>query len=118
MILVDTSVWIDHLRVANVKLAALLHDGQVCCHSFVMGELACGHLRRRDEFLALLANLPRIAVGSDEELMRFIEVHRLMGEGLGWTDVHLLAAAAAEPAQLWSRDTRLLAAANRLGVGI
>jgi predicted nucleic acid-binding protein len=80
--------------------------------------LACGHLRRRGEFLSLLANLPQIAVVSDEEVMRFIEAHRLMGEDLGWTDVHLLAAAAAEPAKLWTGDRRLLAAASRLGVGI
>ena len=118
MILVDTSVWIDHLRVPNARLATLLHDGQVCCHPFVIGELACGHLRRRGEFLSLLANLPPIAVVSNERAMRFIEAHRLMGEGLGWTDGHLLAAAAVERAQLWSMDRRLLAAASRLGVGV
>lgn len=118
MILVDTSVWIDHLRVANVRLAALLYDERVCCHPFVIGELACGNLRRRGEFLSLLGNLPKVTVVSDQEAMRFIEGHRLMGQGLGWTDVHLLASAAAAPAQLWSTDRRLVGAANRLGVGL
>jgi predicted nucleic acid-binding protein len=118
VILVDTSVWIDHLRVANVRLATLLDDGQVCSHPFVIGELACGNLRRRDEFLSLLANLPEVTGVPDDEVMRFIEGHRLMGRGLGWIDVHLLASAAAAPAQLWSTDRRLVGAASRLGVGI
>lgn len=116
MILVDTSVWVNHLRAADARLAELLEDGQVLCHPFVVGELACGNLRRRVEVLALLADLPRLPALSTEHVMRFIDLHRLMGKGLGWADVHLLAAAFASRETLWTKDWRLADAANRLGV--
>ena len=116
MILVDTSVWVDHFRVTDNRLTQMLLDGHVLCHSFVIGELACGHLRRRAEILTLLKNLPRLPAVLDDELMTFIDVHRLMGRGLGWTDVHLLAAAFVSRGSLWTKDRRLADAAKRLGV--
>jgi predicted nucleic acid-binding protein len=116
MILADTSVWVDHFRVRDEALAALLQEGQVLCHSFVIGELACGHLRQRSEILALLASLPGATMLADDDVMRFIDLHRLMGRGLGWVDVHLLASAAASRERLWTKDRRLKDAASRLGV--
>ena len=116
MILVDTSVWVNHLRAADSRLAELLEDGQVLCHPFVVGELACGNLRRRAEVLALLADLPQLPALATEDVMGFVDGHRLMGKGLGWIDVHLLAAAVASRETLWTKDRRLADAANRLGV--
>ena len=116
MILVDTSVWVDHFRAADRRLAELLEDGHVLCHPFVVGELACGHLRRRAEVLSLLADLPRLPVLATGDVMRFIDGHRLMGKGLGWIDMHVLAAAFASHETLWTKDRRLAEAAGRLGV--
>ena len=92
MILVDTSIWIDHLRVGEEGLVTLLNSTQVLCHPFVVGELACGNLRNRDEALTLLSELPRIAVATDAEVLYYIEQHGLMGRGIGYIDAHLLAA--------------------------
>ena len=118
MILVDTSVWIDHLRAGEPRLAALLERGRVLMHPFVVGELACGDLRRRVEVLRCLRELPRVPVAGDDEALGFIEAHRLMGKGIGWIDVHLLAAVALAPgARLWTRDRRLAGVARALGVG-
>jgi hypothetical protein len=83
VILVDTSVWVDHFRVADDRLSEMLLDGHVLCHPLVVGELACGHLRRRAEILALLNELPGLPVVLDEELMTFIDVHLWRPEGLG-----------------------------------
>lgn len=118
MILVDPSVWIDHLRAGEPRLAALLEGGQVLMHPFVLGELACGNLRRRAEVLGYLAALPRSPVATDDEALRFLEAHRLMGKAIGWIDVHLLAAVALAPGtRLWTRDRRLDTVARTLGVG-
>ncbi len=116
MILVDTSVWVDHFRTADARLSGLLLDGQVMCHAFVVGELACGNLRRRVEVLALLRSLPHLPVLTNEDALAFLDAHRLAGEGLGWVDVHLLAAAYASREALWTKDRRLGHAARRLGV--
>jgi len=108
MILVDTSVWIDHLRTGDTELAALLNNSQVLMHPFVLGELACGNLSNRDEVLALLKNLPRAAVATDDEVLFFIEQRVLMGRGIGYVDAHLLAAVALDgSARLSTRDKRL-----------
>ncbi len=108
MILVDTSIWIDHLRAGDEHLAALLDKGQVLMHPLAIGELACGNLRRREEVLGLLKDLPRAPVATDPEVLFFIERHRLMGKGIGYLDAHLLAATSlANPARLWTRDKRL-----------
>ncbi len=117
MILVDTSVWIDHLRTGEPHLVALLERSQVLMHPFVLGELACGNLRRRAEVLRHLGALPRSPVATDDEALCFVEAHRLMGRGIGWIDVHLLAAVALSPGtRLWTRDRRLDAVARTLGV--
>jgi len=117
MILVDTSIWIDHLRVGEEGLVTLLNSTQVLCHPFVVGELACGNLRNRDEALTLLSELPRIAVATDAEVLYYIEQHGLMGRGIGYIDAHLLAAVSlAGPARLWTRDKRLCAVATDLGL--
>ena len=116
MILVDTSVWVNHFRAADSRLTDLLIDGQVLCHSFVVGELACGILRRRAEVLALLRSLPQLPVLSSEDALGFLDAHHLMGQGLGWIDVHLLASAYASHEGLWTKDRRLGEAARKLGV--
>ena len=115
MILVDTSVWIDHLRAGDEELVALLNESRVLMHPFVLGELACGTLSNRDKVLALLKDLPTATVATDEEVLFFIERHTLMGRGIGYVDAHLLAAVELTGAtQLWTRDKRLRVLANSL----
>ncbi len=116
MILVDTSVWIDHLRVTDRQLAGLLLEEAVLCHPFVVGELACGALSRRSEVLGLLWNLTQAPVVEHEEVLTFLDSHALMASGLGWVDVHLLASAKLAGERFWTRDRRLAQAARRLGV--
>ena len=119
MILVDTSVWIDHLRRGDPALITVLEAGRVLTHPFVVGELACGRLRRRAEILELLRALPRAPVATDEEALAFIERRHLMGRGIGYLDIHLLASVAlAGTARLWTRDRRLAAAAEDLGLAV
>lgn len=112
VILVDTSVWIDHLRRGNERLKEALRDEGVLCHPFVIGELACGHLTKRHEILSLLRALPQAHEVEHEEAIAFLEAHRLSGAGLGWIDVHLLASAVLSGARLWTLDARLKAAAR------
>ena len=114
MILVDTSVWIDHLRQGDAELADALQQGRVAIHPFVVGELACGNLRARAEVLVLLQALPSLPVATSNEVLFFIDAHALMGRGIGYVDVHLLAAARLAGAQFWTRDKRLRAAAADL----
>lgn len=108
MILVDTSVWIDHLRRSDARLSVALENGSVLMHPFVLGEIACGNLTNRDDVLTLLADLPSAPVATDAEALAFIERHKLMGRGIGYIDVHLLASTALRSdARLWTRDRRL-----------
>jgi predicted nucleic acid-binding protein len=117
MILVDTSVWIDHLRSGDALLAALLDRGQVLAHPFVIGELALGSLRQRDVVLEALQDLPQATVATDAEVRHFIAGHALFGLGIGYVDVHLMAAVQLTPGtSLWTRDKRLHAAAEKLGL--
>lgn len=116
LILVDTSIWIDHLRAGSEPLAALLQSDRVCNHAFVVGELACGNLANRSEVLTLLQALPRLPAASDDEVLHFIDHHRLMGRGIGYVDAHLLAACTLSAAQLWSRDKRLATVADAMGL--
>ena len=116
MILVDTSVWVDHFLRRNEQLAALLLGGEVLGHPSVLGEVALGHLRRRAEILEHLSELPQARAATDEEALTFIERHALSGRGVGWVDVHLLAAAALSGASLWTLDRRLAAVASRLSL--
>ena len=115
MILVDTSVWVDHLRASDAQLAALLNGRAVVMHPFVIGELACGNLSNRALTLGLLNNLPCAAVAQPDEVLVYVERHRLQGKGIGYVDVHLLASVAIASNQLWTRDKRLLAVARDLG---
>lgn len=117
MILVDTSVWIDHLRQGDAKLQALLNASQVLIHPFVIGELALGNLQQREVILNALRNLPPASVATEDEVLRFIDQESLYGVGIGYIDAHLLAALRLSPGStLWTRDKRLLAAATRLGL--
>ena len=114
--LVDTSVWIDHFRRSDPALVSLLNRGEVECHPFIVGELACGSLHRRSEVLSLLQSLPHVPVGSHDEVLGFVDRHRLMGRGIGWIDTHLLASASLAGSLLWTRDRRLLDVARKLGL--
>ena len=116
MILVDTSIWMDHLNSSNAQLTQLLLGCQVLVHPFVTGELALGNLRNRETVLDLLQNLPQATVANESEVLEFIRDKRLFGLGAGYIDVHLLAAVRLTPgATLWTRDERLQAASARLG---
>jgi predicted nucleic acid-binding protein len=115
VILVDTSVWIDHLRSGEPSLAAALEGGRVLMHPFVLGELACGNLKNRGEVLRLLGDLPAAPTATDSEALGLIERRALMGRGIGYIDVHLLASTAlAGVGRLWTRDGRLAAVAADL----
>jgi predicted nucleic acid-binding protein len=117
VILVDTSVWVDHLRKGDQALARLLDSGMVLTHPFVNGELALGNLRQRDFILTALQDLPRAVVATEQEVRQFIAQHTLAGAGIGYVDAHLLAAGRLTAgATLWTRDKRLLGVAQRLGL--
>lgn len=117
MILVDSSVWIDHLRASEPALVELLNAGQVLTHPFVIGELACGNLRNRTAVLSLLQDLPAAPVATEEEVLFFIERRGLMGRGIGYVDAYLLAAVSmAETGRLWTRDKRLRAVAESMSL--
>ena len=117
MILVDSSVWIEHFKRANAELSALLTARVVMSHPFVVGELACGHLPRREAVLSTISTLPCAPVLAHTEVLGFVERHSLMGKGIGWVDAHLLASTiVAGRVVLWSHDKRLAAAAALRGV--
>ena len=116
MILVDTSVWVDHLRKGDRELSALLSDGLVVSHPFVIGELACGNMKHRTEILALLAALPGAMAAEHDEVLHVVSGHRLHGKGLGWIDAHLLASALLAGCMLWTKDRALADAARRLKI--
>ena len=117
MILVDTSVWVDHLRRGDSRLSELLERGAVAVHPFVVGEIACGSMSHRATVLELLRDLPTAVVADSDEVLGFIERHGLHGQGIGYVDVHLLASVAlTDGATLWTRDRRLRTAAQALGM--
>lgn len=117
MILVDTSIWIDHLHKTEPGLVALLEDTQVCTHPMIIGELALGSLQNRAVVLRLLADLPTTPIASHSEVLHLVEAHALSGLGLSLVDAHLLAALQLSAAdQLWTRDRRLRSAAQNLAV--
>jgi predicted nucleic acid-binding protein len=107
MVLVDTSVWVAHLRHGATGLETLLNEGRVLCHPFIIGELACGNLQNRREILSLLQTLPKAVQAEHKEIMEFIENYRLMGIGLGYIDMHLLASALLTKVPLWTMDKKL-----------
>jgi predicted nucleic acid-binding protein len=104
MVLVDTSVWVSHLREGSEKLETLLNNGDVMCHPFIVGELACGTLKNRTEILSLLQLLPMAIQVDNEEVLHFIETNSLMGKGLGYVDMHLSASAALSGVPIWTLD--------------
>jgi predicted nucleic acid-binding protein len=116
VILVDTSVWVEHLRRGLPRLATLLQEGKVLIHSWVIGELACGNLRNRADVLELLQGLPAAFVASDQEVLLMIEQDQLMGRGIGYVDAHLLASAKLSHCQLWTQDRRLAVMTEERGL--
>jgi predicted nucleic acid-binding protein len=117
VILVDTSVWVDHLRDGDSALATVLERGRALAHPWVTGELALGRLRDRAGVLQLLDQLPQAVVATSAELLAFVEHHELFGVGIGYVDAQLLASTRlTEDAELWTHDRRLHAVAERLGV--
>ncbi len=116
MVLVDTSVWVSHLHDGSPKLEQLLNDGDVLCHPFIIGELACGNIKNRREILSLLTALPKGDFLDDEDVLLFIEKNNLMGKGLGLIDIHLLASAILSEVALWTLDVKLKHEAHILGI--
>jgi predicted nucleic acid-binding protein len=116
MVLVDTSIWVNHLRRGDIRLENLLLDGEVACHPFVIGELACGNIKNRSEILALLHDLPKAPTIDLAEYLHFIEQNHLSGTGIGFVDVHLLASAQLSGVPLWTKDKRLKETAFKLKV--
>jgi predicted nucleic acid-binding protein len=116
MILVDTSVWVRHLRHHDERLANLLREELVACHPFVIGELACGNLSNRKVILTLLQALPQAQKAEYSEVMHLIESRRLFGRGLGWVDAHLLSSTLISKCVLWTLDKRLASAATELRI--
>src|SRR5579871_2887432 len=116
LVLVDSSVWIDHLRSSNPQLEKLLLASQAAIHPFVIGELACGNLANRANRLYLLKLLPQAKVASEEEVLFFIERHGIAGKQIGYLDAHLLASAALSNTKIWTRDKRLDQVAGSLGL--
>jgi predicted nucleic acid-binding protein len=116
MVLVDTSVWVSHLRDGNVGLEKLLNDGEVVCHTFIVGELACGNLKNSHEILTYLQSLTMAILAEDEEVLKFIGNHQLMGKGLGYIDVHLIASAVLTDVPLWTFDNTLNKFTKKFGI--
>jgi len=114
MVIVDTSVWVTHLRQGSRKLEKLLMDAKVMCHPFIIGELACGNLQKPNEIISLLQFLPMAPIIEFDEFLFFIDRNQLMGKGVGLVDVHLLASAQLTGVPLWTADKRLKSAADQL----
>jgi len=116
MVLVDTSVWVSHLRDGNAELANLLNDGRVLCHPLIVGELACGNLKNRTVILSLLQLLPMSIEAEHEEVLSFIENNNLMGKEMGYVDVHLIASAVLDGVPIWTLDKKLAQTADSLHI--
>jgi len=115
-ILADTSIWINHLRYDNPELTGLLVRGKIVCHPFIVGEIVCGNLKNRSEIISLLLNLPMTEVYEIEAILKFIEIHKLMGLGIGIVDIHLLMSAFTNKILIWTGDKRLGCAAEHFGI--
>ncbi len=116
MVLVDTSVWVSHLRDGNTELASLLNDGRVLCHPLIVGELACGNFKDRAVILSFLQLLPMSIEAEQEEVLSFIENNHLMGKGMGYADVQLIASAVLTGVPIWTLDKKLAHAAAGLHI--
>ncbi|MFC1884285.1 type II toxin-antitoxin system VapC family toxin [Thermodesulfobacteriota bacterium] len=117
LILVDTSVWIRHLRESEINLIHLLEQGLVACHPFIVGEIACGGIKNRKEIIDLLNDLPSTDILDHQDIMEFIEYRKIMNKGLGYVDVHLLGSALVSETSLWTFDKALRKIANQLSIG-
>lgn len=116
MVLVDTSIWVDHFRRDNRRLKGLLLDEGVLCHPFAIGEMACGHLKDRAVILRLLQNLPQTVLATNDEVLTFIEARGLSGKGIGFIDAHLLASCSLGKNFLWTLDKKLMTLARLQGI--
>ena len=116
MVLVDTSVWVSHLRDGNAELANLLNDGRVLCHPLIVGELACGNLKDRAVILSFLQLLPMSIEAEHDEVLLFIENNRLMGKGMGYVDFHLITSAVLTGVPVWTLDKKLAQATDSLHI--
>jgi predicted nucleic acid-binding protein len=117
MVIVDTSVWVSHLREGNAELANLLNNAEVMCHPFIVGEIACSNLKNRAEILSLLQSLPIAIQVKHEEVLEFIENNRLMGQGLGYIDMYLSASARLTGVPIWTLDAKFNKTNHKLGTG-
>ncbi|MGA7414875.1 MAG: PIN domain-containing protein [Bryobacteraceae bacterium] len=118
MVLVDTSVWVSHLRSGEPRLTEFLEKGLVLMHPAVIGELACGNLRNRRAFLSHLAELQEAASATNEEALLLIEGRKLWGRGVGWIDAHLLASSLLSDCLFWTLDERLMSVCDIAGVKV
>lgn len=116
MVLVDTSIWVEHLRAGHRELAALLNKGAVIIHPFIIGELGLGARKERKTILELLGELPHAPLAEHEEVMTLIHSRRLMGSGIGWVDTHLIASALIAGVPLWTADRKLRLVTVALGI--
>ena len=116
MVLVDTSVWISHFRDGNSRLQKQLEEGRVVSHPFIIGELACGNITNRTEIISLMQSLPTLDVVEQDELLLFIEHHKIMGKGLGFVDVHLIAATMLAGIPIWTLDKKLRGVSSKLNI--
>jgi len=116
MILVDTNVWVNHFNDTDAELVTNLNIGSVACHPYIIGEIACGKLQKRKQILNLFESLPSAPVLEPEEIVAFIEARKLMGKGLGYVDMHLLASTVLAGLKLWTEDRKLKREAEILGV--
>ena len=114
MVLVDSSIWVTHLRLRSQQLEKLLMDAEVMCHPLIIAELACGNLNNRNEIITLLQSLPMASTIEFNEFLIFIDRNQLMGKGIGYVDIHLLASARLTGVPLWTADKKLKSAANQL----
>ncbi len=116
MTLVDTSVWVDHLNKNDTRLVTLLEEFSVCVHPFIIGELACGNIKNRQAILKLLMDLPQVSIAGNDEILLFIDQHKLFGKGLGYIDVHLIASCLTDNTNLYTRDKTLIEEAQKFDI--
>jgi predicted nucleic acid-binding protein len=117
MILVDTSIWVDHLRKGDLAMQGLLDRANVLCHPLIIGELAMGELNPREAILRMLRQFPVATIADEDEVLRFVSYNKLYAVGIGYIDAHLLASVRLTPgATLWTRDKRLARAAESLNL--
>jgi len=116
VVLVDTSVWIDHFRNGNARLIEILNNDNVYCHPLIIGELACGNLKNRNDILLLLKSLPQAKPVDHDELLLFIDSQKLMGQGVGYVDISLLGSALIAGLSLWTFDKKLQKLADRFNI--